>query len=128
MNRTILVMDDDRIVRRFLCEALGIEGYEVLAASSLETAMPMFNRQDKAVDLLIVDVMMQSLNGAPAATVLKQQGLALPVLYMSGFDRDSLLARQALDRDAAFLQKPFTVRDLILKVSDLMPAQDETAG
>lgn len=126
MNRTILVMDDDRIVRRFLCEALGIEGYEVLAAASLETAMAMLSRQDKAVDLVIMDVMAPSLTGSPVAAALKEQGL--PVLYLSGFDRDSLLAERKLDRDAAFLQKPFTVRDLILKVSDLMPVKDETAG
>ncbi len=110
----ILIVDDEAAVRRLVRELLEAEGYEVLDAADPEEAERL-SREHK-VDLVIADVCMPPFSGLDMGEHLASRQPGLVVMYMSGYRKDAMSQEAARKGREAFLAKPFTGADLLLRV------------
>lgn len=120
LRPTILVVDDEPLIRAFVLRALRDVKYNVLTADSAERASALLKAQPIPISLLLSDV---GLPGKSGAELVRQTHLSwpgLPTLLMSARDKRSLVRDGVLDADTDLLQKPFTVKDLLAKLSELL--------
>src|SRR6185437_6359910 len=104
-EETVLVVEDEEIVRHVLRGLLSRQGYRVLEANDGPTALTVFHESKSRVALLVTDVVMPGMNGRQLADRLKTQDPQLPVLYVSAYTEDIVARRGILDGGIAFLDK-----------------------
>ncbi len=118
-TRTLLLVEDDKLVQNVAIRVLERAGYAVEQASSLREAR---GRIDEGFvpDLLITDVMLPDGNGRELADTVAERAPGAPVLFISGYP-DDVVSEFGLDGAAiTFLQKPFTPAQLRETVADLL--------
>jgi PAS domain S-box-containing protein len=126
-SETILVVEDEDMVRALACRALRAHGYQVLEARhGLEAVYQVEHRGGSSIDLVISDVVMPQLGGRELGQRLALLVPGLPVLYMSGYTGEDVIQRGLLDPDAPFQQKPFTPEGLARKVRDMLDSRART--
>ncbi len=113
---TILVVEDEDMVRAVAERALTRAGYTVLTASNGEEGLEV--AQQANIDLVVSDVMMPQMDGPTMTTRLREKRPDLPVLFMSGYAEEQLRQSIALS-NVAFLAKPFSVAQLCDAVNDI---------
>lgn len=115
----LLVEDDPKLLKlgRRMLENLG---YTVLAAGMPEEALEIAGTQGEEIQLLITDVIMPGMNGRILADKIQQQCPQLGVLFVSGYTANALAHRSILDSGVTFLQKPFSLGELALKVREAL--------
>ena len=107
---TILLVEDEPMVRTVAERALTRHGYSVLTATNGEEALDIINRGD-AIALLISDVVMPLMDGPTMVREARKSRPDLPILFMSGYAEEQL--RKSIDiANVAFLPKPFSVKEL----------------
>jgi two-component system cell cycle sensor histidine kinase/response regulator CckA len=107
---TILLVEDEDMVRAVAERALARQGYTVLTAENGEVALDLL-RESARPDLLISDVVMPTMDGPTMVRHVRERYPDLPVLFMSGYAEEQL--RNSIDIDnVAFLPKPFSVQQL----------------
>jgi PAS domain S-box-containing protein len=119
-NETILVVEDEEIVRTLACRGLREQGYTVLEAKHGREALEQVEQNHQAIDLVISDVVMPELSGRELGSRLAVLRPELPVLYMSGYTGDDVIRRGLLEPGVPFQQKPFTPEGLARKVRDML--------
>lgn len=117
---TILLVEDEELVRSLLKELLESCGYTVIAAENGEEALAVCEQLCDPVDLLITDVVMPQMGGRELAERLGKILPGLPVLFVSGYTDDALVRESVLDADVNFIQKPFTLEVVSRKVRELL--------
>ncbi|HYC33777.1 MAG TPA: PAS domain S-box protein [Gemmatimonadales bacterium] len=122
-SETILVVEDEDIVRALACRGLREQGYTVLEARHGGEALRHVGERPSKIDLVISDVVMPELGGRELGQRLARLQPELPVLYMSGYTGDDVIQRGLLDPDAPFQQKPFTPEGLARKVREMLDAR-----
>jgi PAS domain S-box-containing protein len=115
-RRTVLLVEDNDMVRNFVDELLVRKGFEVLAAEDPEKALLL--AQKSTFELLITDVVMPHMTGFELYARLSERYPGLKVLYMSGYTND-VLGRIA-DAKVHFVQKPFAINDFARLVETLL--------
>ncbi len=115
-DETILVAEDEELVRMMMSEALREAGYHVLEAVSGVHALEILERWPGRVELLLTDVIMPRLNGPALAARVCASRPETRVLYVSGHPR------QELNSDYRFLRKPFTPDELVREVRSALDA------
>ena len=95
-------------------------GYEILPAASPGQALELFMAHSGRIALVITDVVMPEMNGRELAKRLKEVSPNLKTLFMSGYTADVIAQRGELESDTQFLQKPFTMRDLAVRVKQAL--------
>jgi CheY-like chemotaxis protein len=121
---TILVVDDDDLVRRATRSVLEECGYEVFDARSGDVAVAELERRQRAVDLVLVDVVAPPMGGRELVDQLEAQGLPVKVLFMSGHD-DAVIEQHGVSlRRDAILRKAFTPSDLAHKVREVLEGRE----
>ena len=121
-SETILLVEDDEIVRNLIHQGLEEQGYHLLVASSGEAAIQLCQQYVGSIDLLLTDVVMPDISGPELAQHLHPLFPRMKVLYMTGYT-DGVIARHGLDGASVdLLQKPFTVGRLASKVHHLLSA------
>ncbi|MEA5113458.1 MAG: ATP-binding protein [Geobacteraceae bacterium] len=119
-RETILVVEDEKIVRELVCSVLKETGYVIHVAENAEEAIKICSRLKEPVHLLLSDVIMPAMNGRELAQRLMKKYENLTVLYMSGYT-DSIIAQHGvLEQGTAFIGKPFTPEALIRKVRETL--------
>jgi len=117
---TILLVEDEDMVRAVAERALSRQGYTVLTAADGEQGLEVLARSEK-VDLLLSDVVMPNMDGPAMVREARATHPGLPVLFMSGYAEEQL--RKSIDIDnVAFLPKPFSVAQLSEAVADAFSA------
>jgi CheY-like chemotaxis protein len=116
-GETVLVAEDEPVVRDIVASILRTLGYDTLEASSAEEALAVANRQ--RIDLLVADVDLPGLSGVELADRLAGDSPGTKVLFMSGYGDEGSLPSNVV-RASAFMQKPFTGRTLGQKVRDVL--------
>ena len=120
---TILLVDDDEALRRFVRRILIQQGFHVIEASDGAEALEVASAYAEPVDLLLTDVIMPKVNGLVLAQRLLQQRPGIGVLYMSGYmERSMLLAKHP---ESILLQKPFTPDALIAAVRQVLASEEQ---
>ena len=109
-NGTILVVDDEEIMRDILETLLAREGYEVRLASSGEDGLAL--ARSLPFDAAIVDIMMPGLNGIEVLSQFKRQDPRMEVVMMTSAQDEALAARAQAAGAAGFLRKPFYPSDV----------------
>jgi len=116
---TVLVLEDEELVRRVITAALTEGGYDVIEAVGRSEALALCEERRAAgqpVDLLLSDVVMPGMPLAEFSTRLPEVQPGLKVIFMSGYTDRAMLHQGLLDGTAPFLQKPFSVEALLAKV------------
>jgi PAS domain S-box-containing protein len=127
-SETILLVEDEEEVRRLASDVLRTTGYDVVEAATPLQALSHLEQHPLDVDLLLTDVVMPEMSGAALAERLRVERPMLPVLYMSGYTRDTILHHGVTDIDPVLLQKPFLPDDLARKVREVLDAARERLG
>jgi CheY-like chemotaxis protein len=118
----ILVVEDEEVVRELVRSALERRGHEVTVARDGAEALRLCADGERAFDLILTDVVMPQLNGVELAERLSVLRPALRVVFMSGYTRGTIDERMLLQPGRAFLQKPFTVAELLQTVARMLTA------
>lgn len=117
---TILVVEDEEIVRELVCDVLSEQGYNVMCAVDGRDALGKAAAYDGKIDLLITDVIMPNMNGQELAVQLSVVRPDTKVLYVSGYSDNDIGDHGVLDPRIDLLQKPFTPQALARKVRDVI--------
>jgi PAS domain S-box-containing protein len=118
-QETILVVEDDPLVRGYVIAQLGGLGYETLVASDAEAALELVD-QGAEFDLLFTDVIMPGgMNGRELAEVVLERRPGVKVLYTSGYT-DEIVNEERLDPGIALLRKPYRKSDLWRKIREVL--------
>jgi PAS domain S-box-containing protein len=124
---TILLVEDDDMLRTLVRETMESAGYRILEASGPLEASAIAASRRGAIHLLITDVIMPGASGPDLAKELLSRSPGMKVLYMSGHS-DSAILRSGLRRtEAAFLRKPFTPAALAAKVREVLEDGGKTS-
>lgn len=115
---TVLVVEDEQIVRTMICRALRDQGYEVVAAAGGEEALRTSAAHPARIDLLLTDIIMPGMNGRALAERAATVRPEMRVLYMSGYTDDVIARHGVLEPGTPFVQKPFSPRVLAEKVRE----------
>jgi PAS domain S-box-containing protein len=121
-NETILLVEDEETVRKFIHRTLTGHGYVVLEAKDGPTAL-VLGEKCHNLDMLLTDVIMPNMNGAVLAERLKAFHPGMGILFMSGYTDNVFLPGGLLEPGAKFLQKPFAQADMLQKVKELLDSR-----
>jgi two-component system cell cycle sensor histidine kinase/response regulator CckA len=122
-TETILVVEDEPVVRSFARDLLEEAGYRIFFASDGAEAIRQAVQIDEPIHLLITDVVMPEMSGPELASRLRKLRPQSRVLYMSGYTDDEVLCRKGLPENSAFIQKPFTPEQFSRKVRETLDAK-----
>ena len=120
IRRTILLVEDDPVVRHVVRLLLELEGDSVLEAKDGDDALTVLDGHQGELDLLLTDVMMPGLSGAEVCDRVREGRPGLPTLFISGFYPEAVFPDQRLPEGSAFLAKPFMPEELIEAVDGLL--------
>lgn len=120
---TILLVEDEDVVRVLAKRILEQQGYEVLVASNGEAALTLASEAGFGIDLLLTDVVMPGINGRVLADRLREMIPGVRVVYMSGYDENVIAHHGVLEGDAPFLPKPFDIEALLRIVRDTLAGE-----
>ncbi|MEW6659000.1 MAG: PAS domain S-box protein [Thermodesulfobacteriota bacterium] len=126
---TILLVEDEEVVRELACAALQQNGYQVFPAGDPEEALAICEKMEGNIHLLLTDVVMPGMSGRQLAERLTSRYQDLKVLYISGYAENAISHHGVLDPGIAFLAKPFTPNALASRVRKVldMPGVDPEA-
>jgi two-component system, cell cycle sensor histidine kinase and response regulator CckA len=122
-GETVLIVEDDELVRALATRLLASQGYHALDAGNGREALELVRARPGQVQLVLTDVVMPELGGSEFARRLAELEPDLPVLFMSGFTDDDVVRRGLLDPGAPYLQKPFDAATLGRRVRDMLDAR-----
>ena len=111
---TILLVEDDEIMRSLTRQLLVEQGYRVIEASDGKSALESLAAHPAKVDLLLTDVVMRGMSGPELATRVSHSHPSVKVVYMSGYTGELIAEREILKSGITLLEKPFT-RSALLK-------------
>ena len=119
-NETVLLVEDELVVRQLVAEILETSGYAVLQAGDGPSGLELLRRHSDPIDLLLTDVVMPGMSGPEIAQAVTSMRPGTQVLYMSGYTDSAIGHHGVLEPGIAFLQKPFSADDLTRKVRALL--------
>lgn len=124
---TVLVVEDERAVRRVACDVLRTRGYRVLEAADADAALAVAEAHDGVIDLVVTDVIMPGKSGRALVDALLERRPSLHVLFTSGYTDDHIAQHGVVAPGVSFLQKPYAPTDLIEKVCQTLESRVEPA-
>jgi len=124
---TILVLEDNVLTLGVVGTILRRAGHEVLRAADEAAALRQLKRYEGSISLLIADATMAGRTGQRMIHSLRDGRPGMKVLFMSGYAKEDLVAREILVPDDEFLEKPFTVQ-LLSQVVERILTQAHSAG
>lgn len=117
---TLLVVDDEEMVRRLAARMLTTLGYQTFEARDGHEAVRLLQRDANRIDAVLTDVAMPGLGGRQLGDTIARCWPHVRVLYMSGFPAHRVVAEGAIDATQPFMQKPFTEEQLGRKVREVL--------
>jgi PAS domain S-box-containing protein len=119
-GETLLVVEDEPALLRLAKTMLEELGYKILAAGTPGEAIQLAQKNTSEIQLLITDVVMPEMNGRELAKRLQSLYPRMKILFMSGYTADVIAHRAVLDEGVNFIQKPFSMEDIAVKVRDAL--------
>ncbi|HRV96347.1 MAG TPA: response regulator, partial [Anaerolineae bacterium] len=119
--KTILLVEDEDMIRDLAQRTLLKDGYLVLEAKNGQEALDIFNEYSGTIDLLLTDIVMPGkIAGDKLAKIITSLRPETKILYISGHPKDIRLTQNFITQNSAFLQKPFTPSKLAHKVREVL--------
>ena len=119
-GETVLLVEDEEIVREPVRRMLQRSGYTVLAAPDATEALEIVREHASDIDLLLTDVVMPGRSGRELWIDVIDLRPATKVLFMSGYNQDLIVNEGVLDEGVSLIEKPFSAEDLLRKVRDVL--------
>jgi CheY-like chemotaxis protein len=121
-GETVLLVEDEPAIMEMAKRMLERLGYRVVATDTASEAIRLAGNHTGEMHLLITDVIMPEMNGRDLADQLHTVHPDIKILFMSGYTADVIAHRGVLDEGVNFIQKPFSMRDLGIKVREVLDA------
>jgi PAS domain S-box-containing protein len=118
-TESILVVEDDEIVRQFVTHSLLSCGYTVHEFGRAEPALTSFIQDPQSVDLILTDIVMPEMSGIDMANQIREVDEEIEILLMSGY-ADDMLDQFSMESYENFIQKPFTPQQLTKRIRYLL--------
>jgi DNA-binding NtrC family response regulator len=119
-TESILLVEDDAMVRDLARSILSNCGYSVIAPGHVQEVESMYHQYPGRIDLLLTDVVMPGISGRDLARQMTALRPDMKVLYISGYTDNAIVSKGLLDPGIWFLQKPFTPATLAAKVREVL--------
>jgi CheY-like chemotaxis protein len=119
-RETILLVEDEPVIRRVVVQALTQEGYRIIAVEDGASALTMCGDAAQPIDLLITDVVMPLMSGPQLVQRVASLRPSMSILYISGYTDRALIHQGQREAGTDFLQKPFTPETLARKVRGIL--------
>ena len=124
-TETILVVEDEEMLRELVCASLKRNGYLVLEAQHGQDALALCERHQGPIHLLATDVVMPTLSGRELVERVAPMHPEMKVLFMSGYTEDVIIRHGVLDETMHFIEKPFTDNILLRKVRQVLDGSEK---
>ena len=119
-SETVLVVEDEESVRALACRILRERGYVVIEAADGIEALRLAENHAGQLHLILTDIVMPGMSGKNLVSNLETARPGIKSLYMSGYTEGTIVHQGVLDSNVAFIQKPFTSKDLVRKVREVI--------
>jgi PAS domain S-box-containing protein len=123
-GETILLVEDEEIVRQPAGRFLANAGYRMLVAEDPQAALVLAEEHADEIDLLLTDVVMPGMTGKDLAAKLIIERPEIKVIYISGYSEDVIVHQGAVEAGVVLVQKPFTAEALLSKVREVLDASE----
>lgn len=123
VTETVLVVEDENTILYMARQMLERLGYTVETATNPSEALEISRQPDKTIHLLITDVVMPEMNGRDLSLKLNKIHPDIKTLYMSGYTANVIAHHGVLDEGVEFIQKPFSLKDLTMKVREVLDSK-----
>jgi PAS domain S-box-containing protein len=127
-SESVLVVEDEDVVRELAERILAGEGYRCITASSGAEAMALLEGSSAPVDLVITDIVMPGMSGRDLARAIRERYPEARILYTSGFTDDEVVRRGLMDIGQPFLEKPWSGEQLLARVRELLDDVPDRTG
>jgi PAS domain S-box-containing protein len=121
-GETVLLVEDEEIVREPARRMLAMRGYTVLAAANADAALAIMSAHPAQIDLLLTDVVMPGGSGQELSIEVLEHRPTTKVLFMSGYSHDVIAPQGVLEEGVNLIEKPFSSDELLRKVRDVLDA------
>jgi PAS domain S-box-containing protein len=122
-GETVLVVEDQEDVRKLIRTILESYGYRVLEAENGIEALRLTEEHPAEIHLLLTDIILPGMNGKTLSEQVRVLLPKLKIVFMSGYPEDVISRRGVLERDVAYLPKPFSPESLAVKVREVLTGQ-----
>lgn len=119
-SETVLLVEDEQAVRRAAAEFIRVQGYTVLEAKDGFDALSVTKNYGSPIHLVITDVVMPNMSGGELAKELAQLRPDTKLLFVSGYAGKTVLDHKVIDLETNFVQKPYTLKQLSLKIRSVL--------
>ncbi len=124
-GETILIVEDEKTILEMLTTMLQDLHYTILAAPTPHKAMALAQKHAGKIHLLLTDVVMPEMNGRDLAAQLASVYPELKFLFMSGYTANVIAHQGVLDEGVQFIQKPFSMKDIAVKIQNILEGADD---
>jgi len=118
---SVLLVEDDKMVRQLTKRMLATLGHRVVCASTPDEALEICAAQGESIDLLLSDVILPGMTGKQLHARIQGILSEIRVVYMSGYTANVIAHQGVLEQNIIFLQKPFSIQDLAEKIGEAIP-------
>jgi DNA-binding NtrC family response regulator len=119
-DETILLVEDEPAILEMTVVMLESLGYKVLSAATPSEAFALAKQHADTISMMITDVVMPEMTGPELVKHLKSLHLQVEPLYMSGYTANVIAHHNVLDEGVHFIAKPFTTKELAIKVREVL--------
>jgi PAS domain S-box-containing protein len=124
-SETILVAEDEEIVKQFLTGILQRVGYTVISAANGEEAVTRFKEHNAQISLVISDVVMPKKNGREMCEEIRKLRPDLKFIFISGYTADIILQKGIIEEGVEFVTKPFSKNEILRKIRQVLDQDPE---
>ena len=117
--RTVLLVDDNHLVVEAMTLMLAKHGLNILSSTSVDSALALIEAQSEAIDLIILDMIMPSVNGLDAYNRIREIKPEVKILLTSGCAADDLICQIIGGTGVGFIQKPYDEKELYQKIQEI---------
>jgi PAS domain S-box-containing protein len=126
-SELVLVVEDNEMVRNLAVSILRRNGYSVVGAAGGAEVQQLLAERKERLDLLLTDVVMPEVDGKQVRQLVTTAHPEVKVLFMSGYTRNVITQSGILEPGVCFVQKPFTVQELLAKVRNTLDGVEPVA-
>ncbi|MBA2379839.1 MAG: response regulator, partial [Blastocatellia bacterium] len=122
-TETILLVEDEDVVRNLSREVLQTCGYTVIEAANGVEALEVFKRTPQRIDMLMTDVVMPQMGGSDLAKKILELQPNIKILFTSGYTDSAAVRNGVLEKGSSFIAKPFTFGQLASKLKEMFTSE-----